>query len=358
MESLGFATASEPLIATALWTAGGAFAASLAMLAGIALSRILLLRRLGRERRSAELWNPLLAHCTEGVPATLPRLRRGDAESFLLLWCRAQETLRGEAQDHLREMARRLGAEAHARALAGSRKMRRRLLGIVALGHLRARDLAPRLYPLIQAAPPMVSLTAAKALVRIDAALALPPLLAAATRRADWPLGSVASVLRECDARGVGPALSGAIRAALQQADGEGIARLLRLHVAADAEALRDAVLEVLAACPDPEALAAALGALWRPEDLGHARHLLGHTQWFVRVAAVRALARLGGEADAAHLERALADPSWWVRCRAAQGLCGLPGMEASQLGALATRLTDRYAGDMLRQALAERTPA
>ena len=93
-------------------------------------------------------------------------------------------------------------------------------------------------------------------------------------------------------------------------------------------------------------------------EDVVHARRLIGHPEWFVRVAAARALGRLGGPDDAAPLTAALADPSWWVRYRAAQSLCSIPGMGPAELGALTARLTDRFAADMLRQVLAERAPA
>lgn len=358
MHALVFGTVSDPLLAAALWTGCGALAATFALLVVIALMRLRLLRRLARERRVAALWNPLLAQCAEGVPDPLPRLRRRDAESFLLLWCRAQESLRGEAQAHLREMARRLGVEAWTGRLLRSRRIDRRLLALVTLGHLRMREHAPWLHTLVSSAPPIVSLYAARSLMRIDAGIGMPLLLAATARRGDWPLAAAGSILRDCDPRAVAPMLAAAIRAALGKQDGKGLARLLRLHVAAHAESLRDMVLEVIATAVEPETLAAALGALSQRQDVVHARRLIGHPEWFVRVAAARALGRLGGEDDVARLAAALADPNWWVRYRAAQALCSIPGMGPAELGALAARLTDRFATDMLRQVIAERTPA
>ena len=56
-----------------------------------------------------------------------------------------------------------------------------------------------------------------------------------------------------------------------------------------------------------------------------------------------------------ARLTTALSDTSWWVRHRAAQALAQLPDMNAARLSAIASRQTDRYAADMLRQTLAER---
>jgi hypothetical protein len=355
---LVFDTASDPHVPAALWCAFGALAAALTLLAATAVMRIRLLRRLARDRHAAARWNPLLARCAEAVPADLPRLSGRDADDFLLLWCRAQESLRGEAQERLREMARRLGVEAHARRLLHSRTLRRRLLGTVALGLLQTRDLAPWLHTQITSAPPLPLLVAAKALVRIDATAGLPPVLSAAARRKDWPLASVATILKECAAQLVGPALSSAIRNALKAGDGAGLARLLRLHITTEAGALHDAVQEVLAVCADSEALAAALGALSHPRDVAHARRLLAHPEWFVRVAAARALGRLGTEADVARLTAALTDTSWWVRHRAAEALLQMPGIDAAQLAELANRQTDRFAADMLRQTLAERSAA
>ena len=355
---MAFGTATDPLLTAALWTGCGALIATFALLFAVAIMRVRLLRRLERERRVAALWNPLLAHCAERVPDALPRLQRRDAESFLLLWCRAQESLRGEAQAHLREMARRLGVYAWTGGLLHSRRVDRRLLAVVTLGHLRVHDHAPWLHTLISSARPIVSITAARALTRIDPKIGVPHLLAATARREELPLAAVGSILLDCDPQLVGPTLAAAIRSALAKDDAEGTARLLRLHVAAPPETLRDAVLEVIATSLAPEALAAALAALRHPHDAEHARRLIGHAEWFVRVAAARALGRLGGQEDLARLAAALADPNWWVRYRAAQALCSMPGMGAPELGALAARLTDRFAADMLRQVLAESAPA
>lgn len=356
---MAFGTVSDPLLAGALWLALAVLVATGALLAVTIVIRWRLLRRMARERRTADLWNPLLAQCAERVPGPLPVLPARDAESFLVLWCRAQESLRGEAQAELREMGRRLRLQELARQLLGSRKLRLKLLALITLGHLRDAGVVPLLRELIPAASSAVSLTAGQALLRIDARLGVPRLLAATVHREDWPLATVVSILRECDAGLVGPMLAVAIRTELgRRRDGGGVARLLRLHVAAHGEVLRATVLTVLTTAQDREALAAALAALWHPLDASHARRLLGHPESMVRVAAARALGRFGGADDFEPLSAALGDPSWWVRHRAAQALCALPGIGATELGALLERLGDRFAADALRQALADRGAA
>jgi hypothetical protein len=352
---LGSATVSDPLVAAALWTACGALAATAVLLAAIAVIRWRLLRRLARERVAGARWNPLLAECAAGAPVELPRLRAREAEFFVILWCRAQESLRGEAQQHLRDMALRLGAGRHMHRLLRSRKLRLELLALVALGHMRDRAVVPLLESLIPSAASLISLTAAQALMRIDIVVALPQIVIAAARRDDWPLDRVVSMLKECDPKLVGPIVAAAIghEVRRQPQDGENIARLLRLHVACHGETVREAVVQVLESAQSPEALAAALRALSHPQDAPHARRLLQHDKWIVRLAAVRALGRLGGPVDFAALGRALGDPVWWVRYRAAQALGALPGGE-DELRTLPGRLTDRFAADIVRQVLAE----
>ena len=355
MAGLDFATVSDPHVRAALWSAGAALAVTLVLLAAILAIRVRYLWRLGCERDAAALWIPLIARCTDSVAANLPPLSRRDADHFVLLWCRAQDSLRGASQDHLREMARRLGADVHARRMFRSRSLRRRLVGTVALGHLHALDFAPSLQEQIESGPALPSLVAAKALVRIDAAAGISCILSAALRRQDWPLASIATMLKESGSASLSPALSSAIRGAMSRGDDAGVERLLRLHITVEFRAMRAVVHDVLAASTNGEVLAAALAALSDPGDITYARRLLCHPEWFVRVAAARALGRMGSEDDVPGLTTALRDASWWVRHRAAQALSQLPDMNAARLADLAARQTDQFAADMLRQILAER---
>ena len=347
--------AADPHVSAALWSAYAALAVTLLLLAAILAIRVRYLSRLGSERDAASLWIPLIARCTDASAANLPPLRRRDADHFVLLWCRAQDSLRGESPEHLREMARRLGADVHARRMFRSRSLRRRLVGTVALGHLRALDLVQSLQQQIESGAALPSLVAAKALVRIHAAAGISCVLTVAARRQDWPLASVSTMFKECESESVGPALSSAIRGAMSRGDDAGVERLLRLHITAKFRAMRAVVRDVLAASTNGEVLAAALAALADPGDIAYARRLLCHPEWFVRVAAARALGRMGSEDDVPGLTTALRDSSWWVRHRAAQALSQLPEMDTAKLADMAARQTDRYAADMLHQILAER---
>jgi HEAT repeat protein len=318
--------------------------------------RLRLLYRLSRERLLEARWLPLLAECTLQVPSPIPPLAKRDTEAFLVLWCRTQESVRGDAQARLRELGRRVGVEAQAERLFGARSLRRRILGTIALGHVGSRKRLRDMEALLPDGPPAVALSAAQALLRIEGERALSSVLTCAARRDDWPLSTVASILKEVDAAQVAPRLAAVIESELRHAGAPAsLARLLRLHPSAQAEALRPAVVAVLSSCQDADALAAALGAVIHPDDLAHVRRLLEHGEWAVRVAAARALARLGEKSDFPRLAARLADASWWVRHRAAQALCNLPGVARSELEALARCNADKFAADALIQALAER---
>ena len=348
-----FGTVSDPLLAAALWVGSGAFASSGLLLAAIVALRVRLHQRTARERRLAAVWNPLIAECVERVPDAAPAVAAQDAEEFLLLWCRAQESLRGDARERLSQLARKAGAVAIANRFLRSGKPPLELLALVTLGHLREASVLPLASGLMAVAPPLISLTAAHALVRISPAASAHELLSAAARRDDWPLASIAAILKELDPSRLAPVLAMLIRRELAIPEpGPGVARLLRLHEAAQPESLRGAVLEVLAGTRDPETLAAALGALWHPDDKVHARLLAKHPEWLVRVAAARALARVGSVEDAPLLTELLHDPVWWVRYRAAGALCSLAAAQAEEL---CVGLGDGFARDALRQAIADR---
>lgn len=352
---MAFATVSDPLVAAALWIGAGALALSAALVAAILLLRLRLIVRLAHEARFSAAWQPLLAACVNGVPRELPPLDEVNGVLFLRLWVHAQEWLRGESQRHLVEFAVRVGADRLAVRFLGSNEPRKELLALVALGHLRFPGTLPLAEALIDVESPVISLTAAQALLRIDAVRELPRVVDVAARRADWPIAKIAAMLAECGPDLASSALCAAIDAQYgQRPAGPALARLLRLLRTASAEIVRPVVLRVFEGDESPEAVAAALDVLWHPDDARLARAAASHAQWFVRVAAAKALGRIGTAGDAGLLLGMLSDQSWWVRYRSAQALARLPGMTSAELARMRDSAGDRYAGDMLAQVVSE----
>ena len=357
---MGFDTFSDPLLEFALVSSVVALATTGLLTLGVIGARLRLLYQLRIERGLTTRWNPLIAECAERVPETLPPLSAREFEGFLVLWCRALESLRGHAQDNLRDMAKRLGVEPRLQKLLGSRKLELQLLAVVCLGHLHDRDAIPLLLQMVREAPSVVSLNAARALMGIDPSIAMPHLLEATASRHDWALAHIVPTFAEVAPEQVGPVLAAAISTELYKESrgirAGGVARLLRLHVTAHGAALRGALLEVLSTSESPSTLVSALVALSHPEDIEHARRLVKHVHWPVRAAAAQALGRIGKAEDFGRLRDALGDASWWVRYRAARALCALPGIATTELHDLARTVSDRFAADMLRQALAEQS--
>ena len=84
-------------------------------------------------------------------------------------------------------------------------------------------------------------------------------------------------------------------------------------------------------------------------------RALARYPVWHVRVHAATALGRLGGKEDESLLVDMLADSQWWVRYRAACALSRLPWLDDAGLLRIKDTRADRYARDMMHQAMTER---
>jgi HEAT repeat protein len=169
--------------------------------------------------------------------------------------------------------------------------------------------------------------------------------------REEWALSLAAGILRQAP----GPAAR-ALARLLPQLGEDKLPRALRiaeaLHLALPAGVLKGAL--------DSHAMPvviAGLRGVRTPETLPEVRALLAHGDWQVRVQAARALGRVGERGDAGRLVLLLGDLEWWVRYRAAEALLELPAFTRADLDALRASLTDRFAADMLSQAMAENAP-
>lgn len=342
-------TFSDPFIAAAVWTGLAALALTLLLSLQIISLRTALRRRQRAEARALERWRPLLNAAIVGdTPATLPPLAQADRLPFLRLWVHLQGSLRGEAGAALNDFARRLRVDQDARAMLARGPRAARLLGALVLGHLRDRHAWPELLRLAEDADNTLSLTALWALVRIDPEAAAEYLAPMFVEREDWALSHVAGILQQAS----GPAAAVLVRL-LPGLDQAKLPRALRI-----AEALRitppHSVLQTALASAAVPVVIAALRSVLTPDTIGQVRALLAHDEWQVRVQAARALGRVGERADAERLVALLGDREWWVRYRAAQSLLELPALTRADLEALRASLTDRFAADILAQAMAE----
>lgn len=322
----------------------------------VLLVQILVLRALlgfRRKRMTAfrAVWEPLLATVADAFPARLPALRRRQVCDFLLIWNYLQESLRDQAKERLNRVARRLRVDRHVRRLIRHGGVRERLIALTAAGHLGDAGLCDELARIAAAEEPVVSLCAARAMMRIDPERAAPAILPLVQRRPDWPAASVATMLVEA-----GPdAVSDVLADCAAKADPESAPRLIRLLDLAHPEIAAPVIRQFLETMDDTEIVTACLRVVQDPGLLDLVRERLQDERWQVRLQAAQALGRIGTREDEWHLRRALADPQWWVRYRAAQALGSLPFMDIERLRRISADVEDRYGRDILRQVIAEK---
>ncbi len=344
-----FSTISDPYLRVA--AVAGAAAVGLTLAIGILIIALRVQGR-GDDRRWQAFvaqWRPvLLAAMLSPLQAELPALARRDHGRFLRLWTYLHESVRGDASERLNRVALELGIDRSARDFLRRGSRAQQLQAILAAGYLQDRSAWGTLQAMARSPDGLVSVNAARALIRIDAlegAQFLMPLILA---RDDWEVTRVAVFL--VDAREAFWLLLIKGLPALQPRD---LPRALAL-----AEALRlqlpAATLRYLLDPGRPPAVTCrALRLAAAAELLPEVQRCLSHPDPDVRLQAALALARLGGPDDVPRLEALLEDSQWPVRLGAAQALAALPYLTTAQLVAL--QRPGGAANDVLRHVAAER---
>ena len=169
--------------------------------------------------------------------------------------------------------------------------------------------------------------------------------------RRDWPRTHVFKVLQRAGSAVISEPLYRCIRAAAD----EDAAYLLQFAEIAEFD-VRDALaVELLRSRSDPEVLAAALKVATGHAAVPRIDELLAHTAWYVRMQAAK-LARTHGPRRGRRPAREAVSPTRNGGCAIAlrRRSSGLPVLARPDLEQIRTRLHDRYARDILGQAMAE----
>lgn len=343
-----FGRLADPILQAAAWTGAGALALTLLIGLYIIVLRDGLRRRRRQERRVIATWRPLLNAALAGEPPqALPALAPRDRLTFLKLWVRLHQSVRGEASAGLNQVGIALDCSAMAHELLASGQRARKLLAILALGHLRDRGAWQGLMKEAAGDDPATSVHALWALVQIDPAAAANELAPLLLRRNDWALSQVAKILQDAHLHWT-PLLVAAIPALPP----ERLPSALRLLEGLRAT-LPATVLQGLLQGGSVDVLIAVLRMAAVPDMLDLVRSHLGHEDWRVRLQAARALGHIGDASDVPRLQGMLCDSQWWVRYRAAQALAALPFLTPADIQAVCEG-ADRFGADMMRQVLAE----
>ncbi len=345
----------DPMLQVVFLVGVGIIICSFVMLAAVFMLRIRLLIRQRRQSFYEAQWQPLLAECLFGAPAELPQVPRDMRYPFLRLWNFHHESLVGSARSSLEGLAGAMRLEETARGLMHSRNLRERLIAVMTLGHLGDRTQWHELRALVADPSPMLSLQAARALLDIDASSTLAWLVTVMAARDDWPLSRVVSMLREVGPDLVTLPLISAAEAAVRAEGGEAqVTRLLRMMEVAHTERVAPVAGKIAREARSPELIASALRLVQDPRDLDIVRDHDAHEAWFVCASAIRVLGGIGDATDRPLLIGMLSDAHWWVRYRAARALLTLPDAQIEDLEKIRSTLEDRFAADILAQAIAE----
>ena len=287
---------------------------------------------------------------TAGPWSGLPRIRRNQQIDILEEWNRTRTTVAGSATENLISLGRHLDFPTMADRMLRKRQIKSRLLAIQTLGHLRDEQSWPAIVEAVASPNSALSITAANALVDIDADKAISELVPMISLRRDWPQTRVAMFLRKAGSEVISEPMCRALRSGNPSSQIH-LMKFAPLMEAGDADAVAE---ELVRPSQDAGVLAAALELLSGHGGLPRIGELAVHEAWFVRMRVAQILGRAGLEEHLPLLETMLQDPEWWARYRAAQAIAALPFLGPNALHQMQQRQTDPFARDMLAQAIAE----
>lgn len=343
---------SDPRVVFAFWVGLSMSLASLVLFVAVLVLRQLAQRRERQHLQAVARWRTLLAGAMrDHLPAHLPTLPEREITGFMEVWNELHELPEGQDNPGMRQLAWEIGAAPKLEKIALTGRFHDRVMAIIALGHLRSVSSFSRIEPLLDDPSPIISLSAARALMRIDAARAVERVMPKIESRLDWVDGGVAQILSEADAAVVQGPLSGATL----RANDEIAPRMVRFLADVSPEAAAPVIRKILSESHDDHLISTCLQVMTDPADLDKVRALLAHPRWHVRMHAASALGRLGSASDVEALLPLLGDTQWWVRYRAAQAIAHLL-RDVDVLARVRERQQDRYARDILTQVIAEQT--
>ncbi len=304
-----------------------------------------------RDSRFQKIWRPVLMQAMVSRVTNPPRLARRDLYRFLKMWGHFHLSVKGEAAQGLDQVIHDLGVSKRILRLLHRRKLSVQLLAIMAAGYMKLSQARKPLLRQLRSLHPLVSLTAARALLHLDPETSVSHVVPEIVRRLDWPLALVATVLKEVPAVPIMGALAGAIRSAPPDSQ----ARLVRYLADTQEPAALRLVEDLMKSSSDAEVLSACLFVAQSPRLFPLIVPLLRHPQWFVRMNAARALGRIGDATAWPLMVSLLKDSEWWVRYRTAEALVRLPGVVEGRLLRLREYADVPEIKSLLMQAMVEK---
>lgn len=313
--------------------------------------RITLVYHARNKQKLINTWRPILTSAIAEIPETLPTLNTRFVEDFILEWNSLYDKVSGDCHENLTILARQLNIHKFASKMLISVHPKTRLLGVITLGNMKINSAWPILKSMASSDISVLSLAAFRALVNIDSHLALEQMFPMIMQRKDWPPTLVARVLKGTRSSEICQLLF----EACEHAELSRLPGLVSYVHALNCPNSTQLFKQVLKRNVDDRVISMFLQEVSDPSALELVKHYLDSPIWHIRVHAVGALGRIASVEEIPLLEKMLSDGKWWVRYRAAQALVGLPFVKATYLESLLEKLKDRFAQDILRQAMVEK---
>ncbi len=362
---MAFVIAFNAAVSIAWWTG-----ASFTVLSLACIAFMLWLRRWAdaarkRQAEVARKWEESLFRATDPSAADAlsgeklieagRKLEKSELPHFLYEWNYLHESLAGESKKGLNELADALRLDGMTIALLKSPFLDKRILAVNTLGNLGKEDAYGELEKLLADRDPIISSWAWRALFRINTEKTIEKHLDLIAEREDWSPIFVAKVLQEIDADTLSRPLCRLVettygRTLKERQMSRLISYLVLVHVTDYTELVNRILLET----DQMEVIIACLRLVNSDDDLTRIRALIRDERWEIRMQVVITLARLGHAEDVELILESLNDTDWWVRYRAANALFSMPGMTEKKIEKLARSLPNRFARDILQQALTE----
>ncbi len=350
---MGFAALSDSRVVVAFWIGAFSMLIAVAMLLGVLQMRIALMFRERRSSRFRELAQDWLIRFIAGENPEPSKIATRDLPDFLYQWIHFQEILRGDSRLQLNQALRTFVLEAKIHKLLRRGRFEEQLIAATTLGHLGDMQAWDQLLVLLKKPSPLLSMTAARALVLINPDKARDIVVPLIVQHRDWMLTRMSLMLKQAD-----PLFQEAFLTHLEREAEQSPPYLLRLMRLLDAERTNQPlslVAKNLTGGSDPNLVAGCLRLVCHPSELGLVRARFGDTYWLVQMQIAGVLGKMGMPQDVHHLLSLLNSGEWWVRYRAAQALVELPFINRRAVKRLIDSRSDVFARDMLLQIVAEK---
>ncbi len=351
---MGFAELSDIRVVVAFWISAISTLLSVALLLEVIRMRILSIfseRRSRNFRKKAEDW---LIRIIAGEKFEPPKIADRDVLDFLYLWIHFQEILRGESKQSLNQALSLFALEPKIHKMMIRGGFEEQLIAATAMGRSVDKQAWDLLLVLLDKPSPLMSMTAARALVLIDAAKASDIVVPLIIQHRDWMPSRLVLMLKLAD-----PMFQQAFLTRLEHEVEQSPPYLLRLMRLIGAVRLNQPLPlteKFLAESDDPNLIVASLRLVCHPSELEFVRGRFSDENWSVQVQIAAVLGKMGMPQDTHHLLSLLDSKQWWVRYRATQALVGLPFINRRALKRLIESRSDAFARDILLQIVEENT--